>query len=341
MFMGLINKIKIQKFYINIKIIINDFVLETMALFDTGADSNCILEGLIPTKFFEKTSEKLSTENSSKLKINFKLSNAIIENQGLRINTNFLLVKNLKNEIILGTPFIRALFPIQIYNEGITTNYLGRKIIFNFSTKPISRNINLIENKINQINFLKEEASFNNIQVQLGKPQIKEKIQSLLNHIESTVCSDLSHAFWDRKKHIVDLPYEKDFREKQIPTKARPIQMNEELLQYFQKEIKDLLDKDLIRKSKSPWSCAAFYVNKQSEIERGTPRLVINYKPLNQALQWIRYPIPNKKYLLNRLNSAKVFSKFDMKSGFWQIQIQESDRYKRCLLYLSGNMSGM
>ncbi|KAG5059726.1 hypothetical protein JHK87_000755 [Glycine soja] len=125
MFMGLINMIKIQNFYINIKIIINDFVLETMALFDTGADSNCILEGLIPTKFFEKTSEKLSTANGSKLKINFKLSNAIIENQGLRINTNFLLVKNLKNEVILGTPFIRALFPIQISNEGITTKVLA------------------------------------------------------------------------------------------------------------------------------------------------------------------------------------------------------------------------
>jgi len=112
MFMGLINKIKIQKFYINIKIIINDFFLDMMALFDTGADSNFILEGLIPTKFFEKTSEKLSTANGSKLKINYKLSNAIIENQGLRINTNFLLVKNLKNEVILGTPFIIALFPL-------------------------------------------------------------------------------------------------------------------------------------------------------------------------------------------------------------------------------------
>ena len=90
MFMGLINKIKIQKFYINIKIIINDFVLETMALFDTGANSSCILEGLIPTKFFENTSEKLSMTNGSKLKINFKLTNAIIENQGLKINTSFL-----------------------------------------------------------------------------------------------------------------------------------------------------------------------------------------------------------------------------------------------------------
>nr|KYP37800.1 polyprotein [Cajanus cajan] len=101
--------------------------------------------------------------------------------------------------------------------------------------------------------------------------------------------------------------------------------MNEQLLQYFQQEIKDLLNKNLIRPSKSPWSCAAFYVNKQAEIERGTPRLVINYKPLNQALQWIRYPIPNKKDLLNRLHSAKIFSKFDMKSGYWQIQIQEKE----------------
>ena len=66
MFMGLINKIKIQKFYINIRIIINDFVLDTTALFDIGADSNCILEGLVLTKFFEKTSEKLSMANGSK-----------------------------------------------------------------------------------------------------------------------------------------------------------------------------------------------------------------------------------------------------------------------------------
>ena len=125
------------------------------------------------------------------------------------------------------------------------------------------------------------------------KPQIKERIQSLLKHIESTVCSDLPHAFWDRKKNIVDFPYEKDFREKKIPTKARPIQMNEQLLQYCQRDIKDLLDKGLIRKSKSPWSCASFYVNKQSELEWGTPHLVINYKPLSQALQWSRYLMPN------------------------------------------------
>ncbi|KAL4653704.1 hypothetical protein ACB092_01G324700 [Castanea dentata] len=104
--------------------------------------------------------------------------------------------------------------------------------------------------------------------------------------------------------------------------------MNQELMDTCRAEIEDLLKKGIIRKSRSPWSCPAFYVQKNAEIERGVPRLVINYKPLNKVLEWVRYPIPNKKDLVNRLSKAVVFSKFDMKSGFWQIQIREPDRLR-------------
>ncbi|BBN67594.1 hypothetical protein Prudu_122S000600, partial [Prunus dulcis] len=76
-----------------------------------------------------------------------------------------------------------------------------------------------------------------------------------------------------------------------------------------------LLEKGIIRKQ-------------NAELERGVPRLVINYKPLNTVLEWIRYLIPNKRDLINRLEKSIIFSKFDMKSGFWQIQIREYDRYK-------------
>ena len=72
---------------------------------------------------------------------------------------------------------------------------------------------------------------------------------------------------------MIYLPYEKDFSKKQIHTKERPIKMNPKLLEYCKKEIKDLLNKKLIRPSYSPWRCVAFYVQKASEIERGTPRL--------------------------------------------------------------------
>ncbi|GAV91299.1 hypothetical protein CFOL_v3_34696, partial [Cephalotus follicularis] len=98
------------------------------------------------------------------------------------------------------------------------------------------------------------------------------------NKIITNLCSDFSDAFWRQKRHMVSLPYEKK-----------------------------LLNKKLIRHSKSSWSCVAFYANKQSEIEKDTPRLVINYKPLNTALQWIRYLIPNKKDLLKSLTEAIFF----------------------------------
>jgi hypothetical protein len=93
--------------------------------------------------------------------------------------------------------------------------------------------------------------------------------------------------------------------------------MNTQILKFCEKkEIVDLLAKGIIHKSKSPWSCATFYVMKNAELEREASKLVINYKPLNDVLEWIRYPIPNRKDLVSRLSDALVFSKFDMKSGF-------------------------
>lgn len=95
--------------------------------------------------------------------------------------------------------------------------------------------------------------------------------------------------------------------------------MNQQYLEYCKKEIQDYLDKGLTRLSKSPWSCSGFHVMNASEQERGAPRLVINYKLLNKALKWIRYPLPSKSDLIKRLHDATIFSKFDMKSSYYQI----------------------
>jgi hypothetical protein len=108
--------------------------------------------------------------------------------------------------------------------------------------------------------------------------------------------------------------------------------MSQEVTEFCWNEIEDLLRKGIIRKSKSPWSCSAFYVQKNAELKRGAPRLVINYKPLNKVLEWIRYPISNKRDLINRLSGSVIFAKFDMKSGFWQIQIHVKDKYKKAFV---------
>ena len=47
---------------------------------------------------------------------------------------------------------------------------------------------------------------------------------------------------------MADLPYEKEFFEKQISTKARLIQMNQEFLEFCKKEINVLFVKGIIQK---------------------------------------------------------------------------------------------
>ena len=324
-----------QKWYGKIKLLIgDDFFLEVTALFDSGADLNCIQEGLIPVKYYHKTNHGLSHAGKGKLEVNYKIPKAYICKDNTCINTSFVLVKNLSNQVILGTPFFDKIFPlIKVDRTGITGIYQGKEITFQFITNPITRSLNnikqdLLKAKINQIEFLQKEISSLSIKENLGKPKLQEKIKLLEHQFSLQICNDHPNAFWDRKKHIVTLPYEEGFKESQIPTKARPCQMNSEYMELCKKEIKSLLNKNLIRSSKSSWSCTAFYVNKHSEQERGMPRLVINYKPLNKVLKWIRYPIPNKKDLLDKLYKANIFSKFDLKSGYWQIQIDEKDRYK-------------
>ncbi len=62
--------------------IYDDFRLDTIALFDTGADLNCIKEEIIPKGFREATTEKLKAANNSYLKIDSK-TDAYVLNNGL------------------------------------------------------------------------------------------------------------------------------------------------------------------------------------------------------------------------------------------------------------------
>ena len=61
--------------------------------------------------------------------------------------------------------------------------------------KNQEHNLNPIHYKQNQINFLKEEISFKNIDHQVQQPKTKERVQTLLEQIQSTICSDIPNAF--------------------------------------------------------------------------------------------------------------------------------------------------
>ncbi|GAV86227.1 RVP domain-containing protein, partial [Cephalotus follicularis] len=245
----------------NIKIIItiqDSFKLQTIALIDSGAETNCIQEELIPTKFFEKTEQELSTAKGESLSVKFKISDVHICNEGIYIKQSFILVKdNLGIGIILGQQFLGIIKPFKVTNEGITTKLFQQKILFTFNKKSIIKEVNLLKTlsifKEHSINLVKD-LSNKKFEQQLPASQIKEKINPLRNNIINNFCSD---AFWHKKRHMVSLPYQNDFTEQN----------------HCKKEIQELLNKKLIRPSKSPSSYAAFDLENQ--------KFIINYKPLH------------------------------------------------------------
>ena len=58
-----------HKWHIEVKLVIKGEIFTTIALIDSGADVNCIQEGLIPTQYYEKTLEKVTSANGSKMNI--------------------------------------------------------------------------------------------------------------------------------------------------------------------------------------------------------------------------------------------------------------------------------
>ncbi|WVZ82043.1 hypothetical protein U9M48_029355 [Paspalum notatum var. saurae] len=67
-------------------------------------------------------------------------------------------------------------------------------------------------------------------------------------------------------------------------------------------QLQEQLDKGFIRPSSSPWGCPALFVEKK---DRG---VTIKNK----------YPIPHIDIPFDRLAGAKVFSKIDLRSGYYR-----------------------
>ena len=93
-------------------------------------------------------------------------------------------------------------------------------------------------------------------------------------------------------------------------------------------ECEQLLRQGHIELTTSDWACQAFYVEKRSELVRGKKRLVIDYQPLNAFLRDKKFPLPKIQSLFVHLQDAKIFSKFVLKDGFWQLGISPSNRPK-------------
>jgi len=106
------------------------------------------------------------------------------------------------------------------------------------------------------------------------------------------------------------------------PVSRRPYRMAPDELRELKVQLQEQLDKGFIRPSSSPWGCPALFVEKK---DQGGKRLCVDYRPLNAVTIKNKYPLPHIDILFDQLAGAKVFSKIDLRSGYYQIKIREED----------------
>ncbi|GJP56412.1 hypothetical protein CLOM_g15473 [Closterium sp. NIES-68] len=106
------------------------------------------------------------------------------------------------------------------------------------------------------------------------------------------------------------------------PTFRAPYQLSPTELTDMKKQMENLLAKGLIRPSTSPYGAPVLFTPKPD----GSLRMCIDYRALNK--QTIKYPIPRIDDLLDQLRGAMVFSKLDLRSGYWQIRMADNSIHK-------------
>ncbi|KAK8918385.1 hypothetical protein KSP39_PZI021868 [Platanthera zijinensis] len=105
------------------------------------------------------------------------------------------------------------------------------------------------------------------------------------------------------------------------PISKTPYRMTPRELEELRSQLDELLERGYIRPSSSPWGAPVLFVKRKDR----SMRLCIDYRDLNKITIKNKYPLPRVDDLFDQLKGSTVFSKIDLRSGYHQLKIKESD----------------
>ncbi len=108
------------------------------------------------------------------------------------------------------------------------------------------------------------------------------------------------------------------------PVVSKQREITPEMTIEFEKQITDMLRKGVIRPSKSDYATVPVFVRKAD----GSWRMALDYRRLNQQLEFDAYPLPLLWDMVKRLAGSSFYTALDANWGFWNLRVaEESKKY--------------
>ena len=122
--------------------------------------------------------------------------------------------------------------------------------------------------------------------------------------------------------HVVKLHVDDNVKPVAEPPRRVPYHLESRV----EESIVEMMKNDVIEEHPSgepaPWTSNVVIAPK----EDGDIRITLDAKNVNKALLSSNYPIPRQEDIKAKLAGCKYFSKLDLKSAFWQLEIDEHSR---------------
>lgn len=118
-------------------------------------------------------------------------------------------------------------------------------------------------------------------------------------------------------KHVIDTG---DTRPVKQAPRRLPLSKSAEADQ----EVKEMFQSGIIEPSTGPWCSPIVLVRKKD----GSTRFCVDYRKLNSLTKKDAYPLPRLDATLDHLAGSTWFSTLDLKSGYWQVEIDELSKEK-------------
>lgn len=97
---------------------------------------------------------------------------------------------------------------------------------------------------------------------------------------------------------------------------------------------RDIHTQGIIEPCASPWASQVVLLKRKD----GSTRFCIDYKKLNELTKKNRYRLSRTAMMLDALSGSSWSSTLDLKSGYWQVEVEEQDCEKNA--FTAGNGFG-